>query len=243
MFLTILPSECEDFFGGMDMPDALVQPFYEVPGRIVSLHKNEYLFHEGGAAKYFYFVHSGQMRISKSADSGRVLSLRLAHQGSVIGELPLYQKRRVYIFDAIAKTAAEVYAIEYPVLEHSLEEHPQLAVNMLKIMAKHMRKQHHKFRDLLLYGKKGAVYSTLIRMANSYGREEDGGVLIPLEMTNQELADYSAMSRESLNRLLSEMKRDGIIAYRGSFIFLRDMEYLRREVRCESCGAEDCIIE
>ena len=206
------------------MPDALVQPFYEVPGRIVSLHKNEYLFHEGGAAKYFYFVHSGQIRISKSADSGRVLSLRLAHQGSVIGELPLYQKRRVYIFDAIAKTAAEVYAIEYPVLEHSLEE-------------------HHKFRDLLLYGKKGAVYSTLIRMANSYGREEDGGVLIPLEMTNQELADYSAMSRESLNRLLSEMKRDGIIAYRGSFIFLRNMEYLRREVRCESCGAEDCIIE
>ena len=67
--------------------------------------------------------------------------------------------------------------------------------------------------------------------------------MIPLEMTNQELADYSAMSRESLNRLLSEMKRDGIIAYRGSFIFLRDMEYLRREVRCESCGAEDCIIE
>jgi anaerobic regulatory protein len=227
----------------MDMLDALVQPFYEVPGRILSLHKNEYLFHEGSAAQYFYFVHSGQIRISKSADSGRILSLRLAHQGSIIGELPLYQKNRVYIFDAIAKTEAEVYAIEYPVLERNLEQRPQLAINMLKLMAKHMRKQHHKFRDLLLYGKKGAVYSTLIRMANSYGREENGGVLIPLEMTNQELADYSAMSRESLNRLLSEMKRDGIIAYRGNFIFLQDMEYLRQEVRCESCGAEDCIIE
>lgn len=225
------------------MPDSLIRPFYDVPGRIVALHKNEHLFHEGAEAKYFYFVHTGQIRIAKSADSGRVLSLRLAHKGSIIGELPLYQSHRIYIFDAIAKTASEVYAIEYPTLERYLEQNPLLAVNMLKLMAKHMRKQHHKFRDLLLYGKKGAVYSTLIRMANSYGREEDGGILIPLEMTNQELADYSAMSRESLNRLLGDLKRDGVITYRGSFIFLRDVSYLRREIRCESCGAEDCIIE
>lgn len=37
-------------------------------------------------------------------------------------------------------------------------------------MGAHMRKQHSKFRDLLLYGKKGALYSTLIRLANSYGK-------------------------------------------------------------------------
>lgn len=225
------------------MSDALIQPFYEVPGKIVALRKNEYLFREGMEAKYFYFVHAGQIRIVKSADSGRMLALRLARRGSIIGELPLYQSNRVYIFDAVAKTAAEVYAIEYPVLERYLEQNPLLAVNMLKLMARHMRKQHHKFRDLLLYGKKGAVYSTLIRMANSYGRKEDSGILIPLEMTNQELADYSAMSRESLNRLLGEMKRDGVIEYRDSFIFLRDIERLRLEIRCESCGAEDCIIE
>lgn len=41
-----------------------------------------------------------------------------------------------------------------------------------------VNKQHTKFRDLLLYGKKGALYSTLIRLANSYGKEVDGGILM-----------------------------------------------------------------
>ena len=56
-------------------------------------------------------------------------------------------------------------------------------------MGAHMRKQHSKFRDLLLYGKKGALYSTLIRLANSYGKETDGGILISVPLTNQELAN------------------------------------------------------
>ena len=225
------------------MPDALVQPFYEVPGRIVSLHKNEYLFHEGGAAKYFYFVHSGQIRISKSADSGRVLSLRLAHQGSVIGELPLYEEEPTYIFSALARSAAEVYAIEFPVLQAYLEKHPHLSIALLKLLGMHMRKQHLKFRDLVLYGKKGALYSTLIRLANSYGMETEEGILISVPLTNQELANYSASARESLNRMLADLKKRGVIEMRGHLILIKNIDFLKGEIHCENCGKEICNIE
>ena len=50
------------------------------------LHDGEYLFHEGDTARYFYIVRSGQIFITKYAMSGRVLSLRLASRGSLIGE-------------------------------------------------------------------------------------------------------------------------------------------------------------
>ena len=106
-----------------------------------------------------------------------------------------------------------------------------------------MRKQHSKFRDLVLYGKKGALYSTLIRLANSYGEEIDDGILISVPLTNQELANYSATARESLNRMLSELKRNNIIENRGNLIFIKDIEYLRKEIECENCGKEICNIE
>lgn len=223
--------------------ESLVRPFYEVPGKVVMLHDGEYLFHEGDTARYFYIVRSGQIFITKYAMSGKVLSLRLAARGSLIGELPLYEKKPVYIFNAVAQSAAEVYAIEFPVLKSYLEKKPVLAVNLLKVMGAHMRKQHSKFRDLLLYGKKGALYSTLIRLANSYGKETDGGILISVPLTNQELANYSATARESLNRMLSELRRDDVIEYRGHFIFIKDMDYLRDAIQCENCGREICNIE
>lgn len=110
-------------------------------------------------------------------------------------------------------------------------------------MGAHMRKQHSKFRDLLLYGKKGALYSTLIRLANSYGKEMDGGILISVPLTNQELANYSATVRESLNRMLSELRKSDIIEYRGHLIFIKDIDYLKEAIQCENCGREICNIE
>lgn len=223
--------------------ESLVRQFYELPGKIIMLHDGEYLFHEGDSAHYFYIVRTGQVFITKYATSGRVLSLRLAARSSIIGELPLYEDEPVYIFNAIAQSAAEVYAIEFPVLQSYLEKNPYMAVNLLKIISAHMRKQHSKFRDLLLYGKKGALYSTLIRLANSYGKAVDDGILISVPLTNQELANYSATARESLNRMLSELRKADIIEYRGHLIFIKDIDFLKRSIQCENCGKEVCNIE
>lgn len=221
----------------------MIRQFYEIPGKILALNVGEYLFHEGDHAKYFFFVRNGQIFITKFAESGRVLSLRLATKGSIIGELPLYEKNPVYIFNAVAQSPAEVYAIEFPTLQSYLEKKPSLAINLLKIISVHMRKQHSKFRDLVLYGKKGAIYSTLIRFANSYGQNVDDGILITVPLTNQELANYSATARESLNRMLSELRRKNVIEIHDGLILIRDINFLKHEIQCENCGREICNIE
>ena len=106
-----------------------------------------------------------------------------------------------------------------------------------------MRKQHSKFRDLILYGKKGAIFSTLIRFANSYGQKVDDGILITVPLTNQELANYSSTARESLNRIFSDLRRQNVIEMRDGLILIRDIDFLKREIQCENCGREICNIE
>lgn len=223
--------------------DSLVRQLYELPGRIIKLHTNEYLFTEGEEARYFYIVRSGQIFITKNSGTGRTLSLRLAQAGSIVGELKLYDGTGGYLFNGVAQSPSEVYAIEIPCLERHLEKHPKLAIALLKIFSKHMRKQHSKFRDLLLYGKKGALYSTLIRLANSYGKQEAGGILISVPLTNQELANYSATARESTNRMLTELRKQDVIEYRGHLIFIKNLSYLKEAIQCEDCDREICNIE
>lgn len=223
--------------------EALIREMESIPGKVISLHDGACLFREGTPARYFYIVRSGQIFIVKYGASGRVLSLRLTKKGSLIGELPIYEDTPTYIFSAIAQTAAEVYAIEFPVLQAYLEKHPHLAIALLKLIGLHMRKQHLKFRDLVLYGKKGALYSTLIRLSNSYGMETKEGVLISVPLTNQELANYSASARESLNRMLGDLKKNGVIEMRGHLILIKDLEFLKSEIHCENCGRDICNIE
>ena len=64
-----------------------------------------------------------------------------------------------------------------------------------------------------------------------------------MPLTNQELANYSATARESLNRMLSELRRLHVIDIRDGMIFIKDIEFLKREIQCENCGKEICNIE
>lgn len=223
--------------------ESRVRKLYEIPGRIRKVDKNETLFAEGDEAQFFYIVRSGQICISKSVCSGRTLSLRLARCGSILGEQVLCHVGDTYLFNAVAKTRAEVYEIRLEVLDDYLRRKPQLAYDMLTIISQHMRKQHTKFRDLILYGKKGALCSTLLRMAKSYGQQTAEGIFISVPFTNQELANFSATTRESLNRMLSELKREGIVESRGKHLLLLDRQALEAAIECEGCDADCCNIE
>lgn len=53
-------------------------------------------------------------------------------------------------------------------------------------------------------------------MTNSYGVLKENGILIDLPLTNQELANFCATSRESVNRMLNELKS------KGQFLFIKE---------------------
>ena len=76
----------------------------------------------------------------------------------------------------------------------------------MKWISEHLRRMQTKFRDLVLHGKKVPCILPFIRMTNSYGILKENGILIDLPLTNQELANFCATSRESVNRMLNELK-------------------------------------
>src|SRR5699024_11744779 len=78
-------------------------------------------------------------------------------------------------------------------------------------------------------------FSTLIRMTNSYGVQTPDGILIDLPLTDQKIGSFSATSRESVNRMLNELKRDGIISVKNGYITVHDLSYLRNEIDCDGC--------
>nr|WP_277871493.1 Crp/Fnr family transcriptional regulator [Paraliobacillus zengyii] len=103
----------------------------------------------------------------------------------------------------------------------------------------HMRKFQSKFRDLLLNGKKGALYSTLIRFSNSYGVEKNNGILINIVITNQELGDFCATTKESVNRMLSELSQKNVLSIDvNSKITIHNIAFLRETIGCEYCPIE-----
>jgi len=205
--------------------------------------RDTFLFQEGMVAEELYIIISGKVQISKITTDGRELSLRICGENDICGELTLFTSDPKYLLSAKVLEEGEVVAIKKDVLESEIFQDSKLAFEFMKWMSDHFRKTQTKFRDLVLNGKRGALFSTIIRMTNSYGIHKDNEILIDLPLTNQELANFCGTSRESTNRILSELKKENIISSKKGKITVLDLQYLKDEIGCENCPAVYCSIE
>jgi len=210
---------------------------------IKSIEKDSYIFHEETDAHEIYIIKTGLVQISKLTADGKEMILRICRSNDIIGELTMFCPNPKYLLSAKVLQSGEVYVINKNQLENALMENSALTFEFMKWTSNHMRKFQTKIRDLMLNGKKGALYSTLIRLANSYGVDHQEGRLINLSLTNQELAKFCAAARESVNRMLVELRKQNVISIeKNSKILIKDMQYLRDEIGCENCPIEVCNI-
>ncbi|WP_407272396.1 Crp/Fnr family transcriptional regulator [Radiobacillus sp. PE A8.2] len=209
----------------------------------IQINKNQFLFQQGEDVNEVYIIQSGTIQIGKSSPDGRELTLRICKKGDIIGELAVYSDNVKYLLNAKAMEDSQVVIIKKHYLEEKLLHNPQLAMEFMKAMSDNFRREQTKIRDLVMNGKKGALYSTLIRLSNSYGIELTNGILIDIMLTNQEIANFCGTSRESVNRMLSDLKREKIIDTQHNKIIIYNLQHLKDEINCENCPIVLCSID
>lgn len=220
-----------------------LEELLSVRHQIKELKKDAYLFREGDAISGVFIIRSGKIRIEKVTPNGRELTLKICGPGQLVGEVTIFSEAPKYMLDARAIEDAVCLHISINDLEEALLLNGKLSVAFMKWMGIDQQKTQTKFRDLMLHGKKGALYSTLIRLSNSYGVENEKGILIDLVLTNQELANFCGMTREVVNRMLGDLKKKGILTINEGKILLHDIGYLKKETNCENCPIYLCKID
>ena len=220
-----------------------LQELLTIPHTIKEYEKDAYLFQEGDTINDIFLVQSGKVQIGKVTPDGRELTLRICGPHQLVGEITLYSPAAKYLLDAKTLETVRCVKITVGAIEDALLTKPEIAITLLKWMGLNHQKTQTRFRDLLLHGKRGALYSTLIRMSNSYGVIQSNGILIDHLFTNQELANFCGMAREVVNRLLGEMKKEGHISMLEGKIMIHDLAYLKNEITCEDCPIAFCRID
>ncbi|MFS0604487.1 Crp/Fnr family transcriptional regulator [Peribacillus frigoritolerans] len=211
--------------------------------QIKHMEKGRYLFHESTPASDLYYIINGKVEVSKVVPDGRELTIRISSENDLVGETALFSQNPKYMMNAKMMEDGTVAVISKEALEEKIASDSHLAVEMMTWLSAQNRKNQAKFRDMLLHGKKGAFYSTLIRLSNSYGTEAEDGKVINLPFTNQELANFCGTSREVVNRMLAQLRKNNVISIKKGRITILDFDYLKQEIDCENCPIEICTID
>ncbi|GEN56815.1 Crp/Fnr family transcriptional regulator [Halolactibacillus alkaliphilus] len=222
--------------------NATTAKYFASPDYTLELSRDQFLFRQGDPATDLYLIKTGQVLITKTTADGRELSLRFLGPGDLIGEVLVIDSTIQYLVDAKVIEDVTLLVFRQDALKQTLKTDAEALLDLLNYTQLMYRKDQTKFRDLVLHGKKGALYSTLIRLSNSYGKQTTEGIIITKNFTNQALANFCATSRESVNRLLNDLKKQHIISYHDQHIIIHDLNYLKEAINCDQCPIVLCTI-
>lgn len=201
------------------------------------------LFFDGEQANQLFLISTGQIKMTKTTNDGKELTLQVFGAGELVGVSGLFETELTYTSTGTMLMASEVWIIPRQALEKMLIKNGQFCVEFLRWMGLMNRRMQSKFRDLLLNGKIGALYSTLIRMSNTYGKPHPDGILIDLSLTNRDLAQFIGLTRESVNRMLSDLKKQDVIdLLPHGHILIKDIAYIKAAIFCDDCPPDICQI-
>ncbi|RIH84731.1 Transcriptional regulator LdrP [Meiothermus luteus] len=182
--------------------------------------RKEVIYRAGDRAEAIYQLEQGLVRIVEILPDGRQLTLRHVLPGDYFGEEALSERQYRYTAEALTEAAA--YAIDPKTL--SSEELRALAANLASQMA-----QVQAYETHLQWGElRSRICRYLLYLASTAakGQDERGPYVTA---SHEEIADATASTRESVSKLLSDLRHEGILDTGYRRIYLVDRRRLEQE--------------
>ncbi len=211
-------------------------------GKRLTYKKGEFIFHPGDAAEHVYCVDEGEIFISRMQEDGKEMITNHLKEDAIFGSLGIFSQAAEHTTYAKVKNACAIYRYDKKQFDQFILANDEMKMEWMHWLDIERDRNASKIRDLFLYGKQGALESTLIRLGNSFGIDVEEGLLIDTQLTNQELAGLCGTSREVVNRMLSDLKDAGVIKVERKYITILDIGALRRHINCERCTVDVCQV-
>jgi CRP/FNR family transcriptional regulator len=181
------------------------------------------IFSEQSEADGFYVVISGRVKIFKLSFEGKEQILHIMGTGEPFGEVSVFAGER---FPAHAQAIEESRVLFFPraAFVDLIRRNPSLALNMLGILSRRLRRFTILVEDLSLKEVPGRLAAYLLFLSERENHSDD----VTLDMSKGQLASLLGTIPETLSRILARMTKEGLIQSDASRrIRLLDREALK----------------
>ena len=184
----------------------------------------ETIFTEGDPCQGFFIVEDGEVKIFKTAASGREQVLTVDRTGNSIAEIPVFDGGP-YPASAMATVDTTLLFVSKRDFRTLILEHPEIGLKVLKNVGSRLRRLVYLIEELSFTTVRGRLLTYLARLAATEGEHTGRGTELTLP-TNQEMASQVGTVRELISRNLSRLQAEGLLRVDGKRVIIPDVAAL-----------------
>jgi CRP/FNR family transcriptional regulator, cyclic AMP receptor protein len=210
-----------------DLPPEDVRRLLSIARRR-TFHKGEVVFHRDDPADSLHLIARGRFAARVTSPLGDSVLLEVLGPGQAFGELALLlpgERRSASISALEEGETRSIFRDDFAGLQRS---YPGVKDVLLRLLADQLRRASDRIVEAHYVDADTRVRRRLIELAESYG-SENGEAVIPL--TQEDMAAMAGTSRATVNRVLRDEEKRGVVALSRGRVTLFDLADLRRRCR------------
>ena len=199
---------------------------------VQNFNRDETVVLEGDdSVQALYLIASGSVQVYMTGVDGRETILSFLERGDFFGEMSLIdgEPRSASVRTV---TDAQLLIIHRESFLTLIRQSPEIAMGLLSEMSKRLRKANRQIGSLSTMSVSGRVAGTLLNLMQERGVRihTDNGKMVTVihnRPTQQQLADMSGTTRETVSRICSLLVKTSAIAMTGKDIVIFDEDMLQ----------------
>ncbi|MBI3592737.1 MAG: Crp/Fnr family transcriptional regulator [Nitrospirae bacterium] len=192
-----------------------------------SFPKNRVILVEEDTQNYMYIILSGKVKVVHLGSDGKEHILAIHRGGDFFGEMSLLDGKTAPA-TVVAMEDTSVVIISRKDFEEYFLRNEKVLRQIIFILCSRLRESWLMLRVLNLPNAEDRVRSVLKLVSMQYGVRDQRGMIITLNITHQGIADYSALSRETVTRVMNRLVKSGEIEILDSRIILLKHAFIEK---------------
>ena len=187
------------------------------------------IYNEGEYGDALYILISGVVKLFRPYSGSKEATLRLLKPWDIFGHLAFAGETRQRAY-AEAVTQCKVTKVPKIFMERAIRRDPQAALKLMTLLELRLVQYEELVKCLLPRETEVRLANLLPILAHKFGeRDRDSrAIMIDLRLTHQDLAAMVASTRESVTKVLNDMRSRGVVDIEGGRITLKDYDALAR---------------
>jgi len=188
--------------------------------------KYQFVYRQGDASDYIYFLSKGTVKIGTTHTDGREMIKRILHPEAVFGEIGIYSENAYHNFAFTMSNDVVIFRIDIKNFRRLLRKSSALNLNVLSMIGNRLSNTEKRLESLIFKDARARIIDFLRYNAETRGRKVGYETFFKNNLTQQDIANFTGTSRQTVTSVLNDLRKADLIYFNRSGILIRDMARL-----------------
>ncbi len=188
--------------------------------------KSQNFIIEGAPVHGLYFVKKGKVKVAKTGLNGKEQIVRLARDGEIIGHRG-FGAGHFYQISAVALEDTDLCNFTTDTLNEMLHKIPSLTFDLMSFYAEELNRSETKVKKFAQMTVREKVIDALLYINRKFGQSKG---FLNIQLSRKEIADFAGTNDEQVIRVISALKKEGLITSSGKKLGIKNVELLSKEI-------------